>query len=331
MRADRRRFVSMAIGAAASCSLSGLSTPALAKRTGTRAYTGPIFGTQWRLVLGNDKSPDTALKHIEKSLNQIDASISPFRNDSTLSRFNRMNSSHIATVDPALSKLIRTSITVARLTNGAFDPTVGPLVNRFGFGPIKGSANCSYEDVHCTERSLSKSKAGVTLDLCGLGKGYAVDCIAQGLQQNGFHNFLFDIGGEMCGVGHHPSGRPWQVAIEPASNEKTHSGTVKLGNVSIATSGLQHNQFSYRAKPYGHLVDRANDAPAEPRCHSVSVVHTSATLADAWSTALFVAGPERGIALAQQYRLHTFFQSVSGVPEDSTSTGSFFSATGGDK
>lgn len=324
MRADRRRFMSMAIGTAVTCSLPGLSAPALAKGTRAQVYSGPVYGTQWRLVLGADKNPDPALKLIAKILNEIDTSISPFRNDSTLSRFNRADSLVLTNVNPALSELIRTSLSVAKESNGAFDPTVGPLVNKFGFGPIKGDANCSYRDIHCTEDTLQKNKTGVTLDLCGLGKGYAVDSVTQCLQQLGYQNFLFDIGGEIAGIGHHPGGRAWQVAVEPSSDAYALDTRTKLTNASIATSGLQHNHFSHHGKTYGHLVNGPNATPAEPQCHSVSVIHTSATLADAWSTALFVAGPERGVEIAQRHRLHTFFSAVNGVQENSISTGLFF-------
>jgi len=206
MKVNRRQFMQWGAGAAIPGMLTGWSAPSLAKNTSTRVYEGSAFGTTWRLVLVADKQPDTAIKHIRHTLNQIDASISPFRANSTLSQFNRSAAGTLTDIDATLSTIIQTSLAMSTLSDGAYDPTVGPLVNRFGFGPIKGNEHCDYRDIQCTQHTLTKQKNGVTLDLCGLGKGYAVDRVSQVLQQAGYQNFLFDIGGEMIGIGHHPHG-----------------------------------------------------------------------------------------------------------------------------
>jgi len=323
MRVNRRRFMQFGASLAMSGTLNGLSAPSLAKNTSTGVYEGSAFGTTWRLVLVADKQPNTAIKHIRHTLNQIDASISPFRADSTLSQFNRSAARTFTNIEAPLSNIIRTSLATATLSNGAYDPTVGPLVNRFGFGPIKGNEHCDYRDIQCTQHTLTKQKSGVTLDLCGLGKGYAVDRVSQALQQAGYQNFLFDIGGEMIGIGYHPAGRSWTVAVEPANNATQQTQTVALTNTSIATSGLRHNGFVYKGQAYGHLIDRNKNTLAKPKCHSVSVMHTSATLADAWSTALFVAGPVRGLELARQKKLSALFLPTNDVNERIFSTGLF--------
>jgi len=323
MRVNRRKFMQWGAGMAMSGTLTGLSAPALAKNSNIRAYDGSAFGTTWRLLLGADKQPDTAIKHIVHILNQIDTSISPFRADSTLSQFNRSETGTVTNIEAPLSTLIQTSLAIATLSDGAYDPTVGPLVNRLGFGPIKGNAHCDYRDIQCSQQTLVKQKSGATLDLCGLGKGYAADKVSQVLQQAGYQNFLFDIGGEMIGVGHHPSGRAWSVAVEQANNLTQQTHTVALTNTSIATSGLRHNGFVYKGQMYGHLIDRKNNTLAEPKCHSVTVIHTSATLADAWSTALFVAGPVHGEVLARRNNLSALFLPVNDADKRVISTGLF--------
>jgi len=323
MQADRRRFIQWTAGLAASSTVPYLSAPALAKNASTCTYSGAAFGTQWHLVIGADQHPDTALYLIEQLLRSIDASISPYREESTLSHFNQSAVGTRTDIDAHLSQLIHTSITVAKQSNGAFDPTVGPLVSRFGFGPIKGSENCDFRDIQCSNTELIKGKSGLTLDLCGLGKGFAVDRISHGLKRLGYQHFLFDIGGEFAGIGRHPSGRPWLIAIEPDSDAPAQKQIVSLTDSSMATAGLQHNHFVYKGKLYGHLVDQKNKVSAQARCHSVSVMHASATLADAWSTALYVAGPERGVELAHRYKLNAYFMTVDTAHEASISTGTF--------
>jgi len=323
MQADRRQFMQRVTAVAATATLPTFAAPALAKSARVRTYSGLAFGTQWRLILAADKSPDKALKPIKRILNQIDASISPYRTDSILSRFNRSKVDTITHVTPDLANLVDTSTTVARLSGGAFDPTAGPLVNQFGFGPITGSTLCNYRDVRCSQRKLIKQKVGLTLDLCGLGKGYAVDLISQNLKQLGFTQFLFDIGGEIIGVGNHPSGRAWRVGIEPDNTADAHQYIVELSNVCVATSGLQHNHFLFKEKQYGHLVDTSTNTVATPRCHSVSVMHSNATLADAYSTALFVAGPKKGLELARLHNLSAFFMASGTDQSESARTGSF--------
>ncbi len=323
MKVNRRRFIQWGAGLAMSSTLTGLSAPAFAKNSSTRAYDGSAFGTTWRLVLEADKQPNTAIKHIVRTLNQIDASISPFRADSTLSQFNRSAAGTITNIETPLSNIIQTSLAIATLSDGAYDPTVGPLVNRFGFGPIKGNEHCDYRDIQLKKQTLITQKKGLTLDLCGLGKGYAVDRVSQALQQAGYRNFLFDIGGEIIGVGHHPTGRAWCVAIEPANNSTQQTHAVALTNTSIATSGLKHNGFVYKNQVYGHLIDRKTNSLVEPKCHSVSVMHTSATLADAWSTALFIAGPVNGEVLAHRNKLSALFMPANHLEEQAISTGEF--------
>jgi len=324
MQAERRRLIKDAARLAALSALPVLSAPALAKLNGTtQRYHGDVFGTQWRLILQADENPDTALKNIARILELIDTSISPFRENSILSQFNR-SSNGISTVNRSdFLALVRTGLNLAKITNGAFDPTVGPLVNRFGFGPINGSEDCRHTDVHCTDHAIKKAKAGVTLDLCGLGKGYAVDIVGQSLRQHGYQHFLFDIGGEFFGAGHHPSGRPWRVQLEQGDYVSKRSCTVALTDLSIATSGLQFNKFEFKGQHYGHLINRKTASAPAHLWHSVSVVHTSATLADAWSTALFVAQPAQALMLAKRNNIDAYFMSIDDQQQSSVSTGQF--------
>jgi len=324
---DRRRFLNCVAGVTATSFVGNTQASAFSSYTETEQLTGHAFGTQWRLVYDKHDDPIAARQIIVRLINEIDGAISPYKADSLISHFNRSSAGSSTRFPSKISALIRTSMQIADASRGAFDPTVGPIVNRFGFGPIKGSADCTYSDLQITGNELKKEKPGLTLDLCGLGKGFAVEKITSALTHNGYAQFLFELGGEIAAVGQHPSGRQWRVAIEPSAEKVSSSSTtptvLELDNMCLATSGQQHNQFKFRGQQYGHLINSHTNATALSSCHSVSVLHHNATLADAWSTALFVAGPANGLQLAKDNKLSAYFIFNGSQPLNPLATGLF--------
>lgn len=271
----------------------------------TAQYTGAAFGTQWCLTLERKKQQELIPETIAHTVEVINRSMSPYRNDSELTIFNNIAADKPFEVSPGFSKVVRNALDVAHASQGAFDPTVGPWVNRLGFGPVKGNFNSKYTDIVLSDNRISKRLAGATLDLCGIAKGYALDLISEQLHSLGVNNFLLDIGGEIYTRGKHPNGRDWLIAIDTPDNNLNVSMSTDSLNSSIATSGSTYNGYHVGNKHYSHLIGKHRQSRTST-LHSVSVMHPSAMLADAWSTALFVMGDDASI-LARAMKLDCLF------------------------
>jgi len=272
---------------------------------------GPAFGTAWRLVLRAGADGDAARRTVMETVGKIDAKMSPWRPDSEISRFNRSSSTGWQDASAETCTVASEALAVARLTGGTFDPTVGPLVARFGFGPITGSL-ARADAIACRRGALRKSDPGLTLDLCGIAKGYALDWIAARLRSQGIGNALFELGGEVRALGRHPSGRPWQVAIErPGSRSFVVQRIVTPGSLALATSGHAPQGYSGPRGQISHLIDPVKNRPALSALAAVSVLSPTGCRADALATALTVLGPRRGPELARRLNIPALFLILS--------------------
>lgn len=268
-----------------------LSGPSRAA-TATQTMQGRAFGSPWRIT-----TPTDAERHrpaIDALLAQIDRQMSPWRDDSDITLFN--TAQHEATASPQLSTVAQAALTLARASNGWFDPSVGPLVAQWGFGPIKGAAG-GWQGLAVTANALHKTNPALTMDLCGIAKGYALDRMAAHLQDAGLSSFLIDLGGELASQGQHPSGRDWNVAVEdPRPTQNGPAAALRLpSGLSVATSGLRAQSYGLGKVEYGHIINPHSAQPASGSLASVSVLHSSAMLADGWATALAAAedaGPQ---------------------------------------
>jgi thiamine biosynthesis lipoprotein len=232
--------------------------------------------------------------------------MSPFRPNTEISRFNAMKSTKSTPVSEPFQNVVAESVRIAALSGGAFDPTVGPLVNRYGFGPIRGEAGGNLSDIEIGDGTIRKARPEVTLDLCGIAKGYALDRIATALTMLGTNEFVVELGGEVFARGLHPQGRPWRVAIEaPIPGVGAAQRIVHLDGQALATSGDTVNGFTFAGKRYSHLIDKRWSAPIDGDVASVSVVARNAMQADALATALMVMGPRRGSAFAAKHNIST--------------------------
>lgn len=290
---------------------------------GISLTSGSAFGTRWHLTLSEGARPEPATEIIRGVVDRVDLSMSPYLADSELSRFNRLPAHTSFCASDALSEVVRTGLSVATRSVGAFDPTVGPIVNRYGFGPIVKADKQSdrtprHTDIQLHNATLQKGLAGATLDLCGIAKGYTLDVITSLLTENGYDNFLFELGGEVVARGNRPCSelttavdrncqRPWMIGIELPANIGQPWLRTSLANMSIATSGIAHNSYRLPEKQYNHLINPQQETVTDNRLFSVTVLHDSAMLADAWSTALFVAGEDKGPELAREQGLSTLF------------------------
>lgn len=275
---------------------------------GTLALDGPAFGSSWRLVAGGTANRDALRSLLEEIVTSVDRVMSPFRADSELSRFNRARTTAWQPLSAGLRRVLDEGWRVSALTSGAFNPTVGPLVGKFGFGPIRSGRPGMAEEIAVRDGAARKARPELSLDLCGIAKGYALDRMAAACADQGLSDFLLEVGGEVVAKGRHPSGRSWQVAIErPVEGGAAFQRVVALDGASLATSGDRVNSYLYRGRRYSHIIDPLTGEPVQSALASVTVAASHAVTADALATALFAMGAERGPAFAQDAGLEALF------------------------
>ena len=317
MTLTRRKLI-FGTGAMALCP----SVPVCAD-TSTQVLTGFAFGGTWRLVVPASADPIIARYAVEATAARIDAAMSPWRTDSEISNFNNSLKTGWHAISADIHAVVTEALAVSRLTTGAFDPTVGPLVARFGFGPIKGISG-HLDALELGEPGLRKSRTGLTLDLCGIAKGYALDLTGRALRVSGIQNALLEMGGEVLALGMHPTGRTWQVAIEqPGTGPFEVQRIVAPGRFALATSGSVPQGYDGPHGTVSHLIDPQTGRPAQGALASVSVLAPTGCRADALATALTVLGPQDGPALARQMGIAALFLTRTEVGFDEIMTAGF--------
>lgn len=312
----RRHFLTLS-GAAALVS----ATPAVAAQTVTLG--GDAFGSFWRLTLPGDADTTQAELCVQGVVAQVDGLFSPYRAESELARFNNTHSTDWISLSPQSRTVIAAALDIATRSTGAFDPTVGPVVARFGFGPILGAEQGHFSQLHLGAQGLRKDLAGLSLDLCGIAKGHALDLVAERLDALGIKDYLLDLGGELLARGAHPAGRGWQVAIEASDGLSGLRHMVSLDGLAIATSGLVAQGFQFGGQMLGHIIDPHANAPVSWETASVSVLAQTAMEADGWATALMALPHETAIGLAEAQGLDALFQLRKATGQSSVTTGRF--------
>jgi thiamine biosynthesis lipoprotein len=262
-------------------------------------------------------------ERIEARLTEINALMSTYQPDSELSRFNAQDATAWFRVSPQVVAVLQSAQQISRASGGAFDVTVGPLVNLWGFGPNVSAEALPSPAAIAGERArvgwqrlqlrtqppaLRKTHADLAVDLSAIAKGYAVDQVAELLETAGLTDYLVEIGGELRGRGRNGRGQPWQIAIErPETDKRAIFRVVALRDLAMATSGDYRNFFEVAGRRYSHTIDPTTGRPVGHRLASVTVLAESAMRADAWATALLVLGPEQGMALADEQGLAALF------------------------
>jgi thiamine biosynthesis lipoprotein len=280
---------------------------------------GNAMGTQYsvklpRLQDGHDVAE--LKKSIDAVLDVDNAQMSTYLDDSEISVFNASQSLEWQPVSSELCERVEASQAISELTGGAFDVTVGPLVNLWGFGPgemideppsedaIAALLEVTgFENLHtdCAQHSLKKDVVGLMVDLSAIGKGFAADRVGLLLGSVGYENFLVEVGGELSIRGMNAKGEPWAIGIEaPLANQRRPHTVVHLTNTGMATSGDYRNFFEANGKIYSHTIDTRTGRPVTHTLASVTVVDELASRADALATALLVMGPEEGMAFADR-------------------------------
>ena len=280
-------------------------------------FTGATMGTTYAVtVAATVTEPEASRIHetIHTTLTEIDAAMSTYDERSELSRFNRSQETSWVDVSPDLFRVLRHALDISDVTDGAFDVTVGPLVNAWGFGPtdrtdavptaedVEGLlANVGHTQVHIDPESarLKKEQADIEIDLSALAKGYGVDRVAEALDTAGYDSYLIEVGGEVRARGYRLDGRRWRVGIEqPTDGAMRLQRVIELRDAALATSGDYRNYFEADGRRYSHTIDPRTGYPVAHRLASASVVASECVIADALATALAVLGPDEGYRLA---------------------------------
>jgi thiamine biosynthesis lipoprotein len=261
--------------------------------------------------------------NIDKILESVNDRMSTYRQESELSRLNSNPSTAWADVSPEMVTVMTEAIYISRLTHGAFDVTVGPLVNLWGFGPQPMTEKVPADDairealaktgyrhlkIRATPPAVKKDLAELYIDLSGIAKGYGVDKVADYLESLGISNYLVEVGGEMRGKGLNARNLPWIIAIEkPVSGERAVQRLIHIEDKGLATSGDYRNYFEINGQRFSHTINPETGRPITHKLASVTVISSSAMRADALATALMVLGPEQGFAFASRENLAAFF------------------------
>lgn len=279
-------------------------------------FDGPAQGSTYSIVL-NGPRPDSvvsALKTaVDSLLADVNTKMSTYDSASELSRLNRDTANAPVVLSAPVAEVIRQSIAVSQASDGAFDVTVGPLVNAWGFGPAGTllripddstlaslRARVGWRMLHLDGPSLTKGHPHLEIDLSAIAQGYTVDLISALLVSRGERNHFVEVGGEVRARGRNVEGRPFRVGIEdPDENRRRVRLVVGLADRALATSGNYRDFHDVNGVRYAHTIDPATGKPVQHRLLAASVLHEQCSMADAWATALMVVGPERAWGMAE--------------------------------
>lgn len=286
------------------------------------ALAGATMGTTWsaRMALPAGAAESAARQAIQGALDQVVAQMSTWEADSDITRYNEAGPGW-RTLPAAFFHVLRHALALAQDSGGAYDPTVGPLVNAWGFGPHQRAfeppspaaiasalARCGWARVTLDEaRQAAWQPGGIYLDLSSIAKGYGVDRAAMALDALGVTNYLVEVGGELRSRGKRPDGQPWRVAIEVPDASDDHALALPLNDCSIATSGDYRRHAGTGDARYAHTIDPRTGRPVRNTVASVTVLHPGCMQADALATVLTVLGETDGLAYAARHNLAALF------------------------
>lgn len=268
-----------------------------------RTAEGTIFGTTYHVKYESTESLDSVILN---ELKCVDASMSVFNQLSTISQ---INSGKAQKADAMLYEVLQKARVVSENTQGAFDVTVMPLVNAWGFGFKKGAFPTDaqvdslrkivgFHHIELTKDSLvKKDDARVMIDCGAIAKGYGVDRVAKVLRDHGVINYMVEIGGEVVTKGRNPEGHPWQIGISrPTAGAEVSSQPLQtvlsLENAALATSGNYRNFYEHNGKKYAHTIDPRTGRPVQHSLLSATVIAPDCATADAYATSFMVMGIE---------------------------------------
>jgi len=289
-------------------------------------FSGPTMGTRYTVeVLLTEVSSRRFVELedvVEATLDDVNAKMSNYEEDSEVSRLNRWTDAGSFEVSSDTLEVLQHASEISATTGGAFDITVAPLVSAWGFGPpgrpplqpteeeiARLQELTGWEKLHVDRvtSAVTKAHPELTLDLSAIAKGFAVDLVADALDAEGVENYMVEVGGEVRTKGLNLQGEPWRIGIErPVPNEQAIDLIVPLGGLAMATSGDYRNYYEAEGRRISHTIDPRTGFPITHNVASVSVIAPLCVRADAYATGLLVLGPE-GFDLAEELGLAAYF------------------------
>ncbi len=286
-------------------------------------FGGPTMGSTYSIQYVRSSTapaPKELQRQVENILGDVDRQMSTYRSDSDIERFNNLPANSCQPMPAPVLQLVRTGEQLSEASAGAFDLTVEPLLNLWGFGPqarqlrvpdvatlAQVRQRVGHQHLRIDGEQLCKD-AAVEVDFNSIAAGYAVDRIAELLTGLGIHHYLAEATGELKAAGHKPDGSPWRVALEePRDDQRVAERVINVDGFGVSTSGDYRNYFQQDGRRYSHTLDARTGAPITHQLASVTVLHPSALMADGVSTLLLILGPEQGWDYAEQHQIAAFF------------------------
>lgn len=282
-------------------------------------FSGGTMGTSYTVLVYAPESARLRLDAgIQATLSRVVQATSVYEPRSNVSRFNAAAPEHWVALSDDLYRVMTVALAVAERTEGAFEPTLLPLVNLWGFGPrgrveevpaaealAAARADTGWQALELrAEPPALRKMAPREVDLGGIAKGYGADAVAEYLRAQGYSHFLVDLGGDLVAQGGKPDGSLWRVGIEqPIASERRVFTVIELSTAAMVTSGDYRNFFEVDGVRYSHTLDPRTGYPIAHGLASVSVLAETGLEADAWATALMVLGSEAALAMAHAQEL----------------------------
>lgn len=280
------------------------------------SWEQPTMGTLCHITVSGSISKqklDELREQIDAALQTVNERMSTWQPNTEISKFNAYRGTEPFAISPDFAAVVRRALEFSAATDGAFDPTVKPLVDHWGFGPEADAGSIDeimqavgWHKVRLENGTLIKMNPGLQLDLSAIAKGFGVDTVADVIRSAGRSDFLVEIGGEIVASGLNPKGKLWKVGVETpqageAFGEKIFQ-TLELKGRALATSG-DYRRFRTRedGSLYSHIINPVTGMPAETDVASVSVLAESCMDADAIATALFVMGSEKSFQWLEKH------------------------------
>lgn len=294
-----------------------------------RVLNGPTMGSRWSAIFWAPAALDTTILHrdLQAAVEGVEEQMSTWRPDSDLERLNRAPIGTWVAIGAELVEVLDAALEIGRLSDGAFDVGVGDLVRAWGFGGGRTTPDAaavariggrpSFDpprtlDLDRTNRR-ARRLAEMAIDLSGIAKGFGVDELAATMRRHGLDAFLVGIDGEMRAAGAKPDGRLWAIGHErPDREARALLGVLELDDKAVATSGNYRHVVEVAGRNLSHTMDPQTGAPVDNDLASVTVVAERCMIADAWATALMVAGSHRALALAHRHGLATVMVRTDG-------------------
>ena len=303
---------------------------------------GTTMGTTYNVSIKHydaEKLTQTIHKEIETILDTVNLEMSNWDKSSSISKFNYLKTTDPIPITGSLAKILSEANKVHDQSEGAFDITLMPLTDIWGFGRKNVKQVPSEEEIESALKivgqksllvldqkrlTLRKKIESASVDLSGIAKGFAIDQISDSLKARGINDFLVEIGGDLYASGEKGPKSPWVIGIEKPDQKLGEVNViVRIANKAVATSGDYRNFFEKDNRRYSHIIDPKTGRPISHQTASVTVLAENATNADAWATAMMVLGAKKGLIIAEKNKLAVFFISRKGANFHSVSSTHF--------